>query len=59
MDANHKIIGTGYCKNTMKRKLSEALFIKELKPTPNKKEKSLPLKLINIIEYLYLLDNGF
>ena len=31
----------------MKRKLSEALFIKELKPTLNKKEKSVPLKLLN------------
>ena len=32
---DYKIIGTGYRKNTIKRKLSEALFIKELKPTPN------------------------
>ena len=44
---DYKIIGTWYCKNTMKRKLSEALFIKELKPTLNKKEKSVPLKLFN------------
>ena len=44
---DYKIIGTWYCKNTMKRKLSEALFIKELKPTLNKKEKSVPLKLLN------------
>ena len=29
----------------MKRKLSEALFNKELKPTVNKREKSMPLKL--------------
>ena len=42
-----KIIGTGYRNNTMKRKLSEPLFIKELKPTLNKQEKSLPLKLFN------------
>ena len=41
----YKIIATGYRKNTMKRKLSEALFIKELKPTLNKQEKSVPLKL--------------
>ena len=44
---DYKIIGTGYCDNTMKRKLSEALFIKKLKPTLNKQEKSLPLKLFN------------
>ena len=44
---DYKIIGTRYRKNTMKRKLSEALFIKELKPTLNKQEKSLPLKLFN------------
>ena len=44
---DYKIIGTRYRKNTMKNKLSEALFIKELKPTPNKQEKSLPLKLFN------------
>ena len=31
----------------MKSNLSEALFIKELKPTLNKQEKSVPLKLFN------------
>ena len=31
----------------MKRKLLEALFIKVLKPTLNKQEKSVPLKLYN------------
>ena len=44
---NYKIISTGYRKNTMKRKLSEALLIKELKPTLNIQEKSVPLKLFN------------
>ena len=44
---DYKIIGTGYRKNTTKKKLSEALFIKELKPTLNKQEKSVPLKLFN------------
>ena len=44
---DYKIIGTGYRKNTIKRKLSEALFIKELKPTLNKQEMSLPLQLFN------------
>ena len=31
----------------MKKKLSEALFSRELKPTLNKQEKSLPLNLFN------------
>ena len=44
---DYKIIGTGYRKNTIKRKLSEALFIKELKPTLNQQEKSLLIKLFN------------
>ena len=44
---DYKIIDTGYCNNTMKRKLSEALLIKELKPTLNKQGKSLPLKLFD------------
>ena len=48
---DYKIIGTGYRNNIMKRKLSEALFIKELKSTLNKQEKYLPLKLFN---YHYL-----
>ena len=39
---DYKLIGTGSCKNNMKRKLSKALFIKELKPTLNKQEKSVP-----------------
>ena len=48
----------------MKRKLSEALLIKELKPTLNRQEKSIPLKLFNIfmnlIQYLYpLVYNHF
>ena len=42
---DYKIIGTGYHKNTMKMKLSKALFVKELKPTLIKQEKSVPLKL--------------
>ena len=44
---DYKIIGTRYRKNTMKRKLSKALFIKELKPTLNNQEKPVPLKLFN------------
>ena len=44
---DYKIIGTGYCKNTMRRKLSEAIFIKELKATLNKQEKSVLSELFN------------
>ena len=44
---DYKIIGTEYRKKTMKRKLSGALFIKELNPTLKKQEKSVPLKLFN------------
>ena len=43
---DYEIIGTGYRKNTMKRKLSEALFIEELRPTLN-----------NILFFIYLLTN--
>ena len=43
----YEIIGMGYRKNTMKKRLSAALFIKELNPTLNKQEKSVPLKLFN------------
>ena len=38
----------------MKRELSEALFIKELKPTLNKQENSLPSTLL--INIIYKLD---
>ena len=34
-----KIIGTGYRKNIMKRKLSKAFIIKEMRPTLNKQER--------------------
>ena len=36
-----------YYNNTMKRKLSEALWINTLRPSLNKQEKSVPLKLFN------------
>ena len=45
--ADYKIIGKAYRNNFMKRKLSEALFIKELKPILNRQEKSLRLILFN------------
>ena len=39
---DYKIIGTGYHKNAMKRKLTEGMFIKEFRSTLNKQEKSVP-----------------
>ena len=44
---DYKIIGAEYCKNTVKRKLSKASFIKELRSILNEQEKSVPLKLFN------------
>ena len=44
---DYKVIFTGYHRITKKRTLSEALLIKELKPTLNKQEKSVSLKLFN------------
>ena len=47
---DYNIVGTPYCKYTKKKKLPEASFIKDLRPTINKQEKSVPLTLlINII----------
>ena len=40
-----RIIGSSFCKNKFKCKISEALLIKHLKPTINKQEKSIELKL--------------
>ena len=42
-----KIIGSNFRKNVFKRKISEALLIKHLKPTLNKQEKSIELKVFN------------
>ena len=43
---NFKVLGNNYCSN-FKRKISEALFIKQLKPSLNVKEKSIQLQLCN------------
>ena len=42
-----KILGKGYRNNAMKRKISEAIYCRELKPTLNVQEKSIDLKLFN------------
>ena len=41
-----KILGNNYQSN-IKRKISESLFIRQLKPTLNANEKSIPLQLFN------------
>ena len=41
-----KVLGNTYCSN-FKRKITEALFIKQLKPSLNVKEKSIQLQLYN------------
>ena len=55
IEANHpgvtlddfRIIGKGFRHRKFKRKIAEALFIKENKPSLNRQEKSVPLKLFN------------
>ena len=42
-----KIVVSGFRSNTFKRKVAEALLIKELQPTLNVQEKSIELKLFN------------
>ena len=42
-----KIIGTGFRNNAFKRKVAEALLIKELRPTLNIPKTSVELKLFN------------
>ena len=44
---NFKILNNGFRNNTLKRRIAESLLIRENKPTLNKKEKSLELKLYN------------
>ena len=41
------ILRSGYNNNAFKRKLSEALYIKEYKPSLNIQDKSVPLQLYN------------
>ena len=41
------IISSGFWKNKVNRKISEAPWIKDLRPTLNRQEKSIELKLFN------------
>ena len=43
---NYNIIGQGY-QNNRKRKIAEALLIKEIKPTMNRQHQLIALKLFN------------
>ena len=42
-----KIIGNAFKNNSFKRKVSEALLIKQIKPSLNVQEKPIELKLFN------------
>ena len=44
---NFTILSSGYCNRKFKGKVSESLFIKQNKPTLNKHDTSVPLKLFN------------
>ena len=41
------ILSSGFWNNTVKRKIPEALWIKDLRLTLNRQEKSIELKLFN------------
>ena len=45
--ADFKIINMNFSNNKRKRKIAESLWIKDLRPTLNVQEKSIPLKLFN------------
>ena len=44
---NYSIIGKWYRNNIRKRKIAEALLIKDIKPTLNRQDESIALKLFN------------
>ena len=50
---NYQIIGKGYCPHTPKRKISEALSIKNKKPLLNKQDKSVCQQLFNLCIQLF------
>ena len=45
--ANFKIIDMNFSNNKRKQKIAESLWIKDLRPTLNVQEKSIPLRLFN------------
>ena len=44
---NFKILNMGYNNNTYKRRISEALFVKQCRPSLNVQDNSVPLQLFN------------
>ena len=44
---NMKIIGSSFHNNKLKRKISEAFYIKQYRPSLNSQEQSVELKLFN------------
>ena len=44
---NFKILTMGYNNNTYKRRISEALFVKQYRPSLIMQDNSLPLQLFN------------
>ena len=44
---NFKVIDKNFKNNKWERKISESLWIKDLRPTLNAQDKSVPLKLFN------------
>ena len=44
---NYNIIEKGYKNNVRKQKIAEALLIEEIKPTSNKQDNLIELKLLN------------
>ena len=44
---NFKILNMGYNRNTYKRRISEALFLKQYRPSLNIQDNSVPLQLFN------------
>ena len=45
--SDFKIVGSNFRKNVFKRKIAEALLIKQFKPTLNKQEQSIEIKRFN------------
>ena len=45
--ANFKIIDINFSSNKKKRKIVESLWVKDLRPTSNVQEKSIPLKFFH------------
>ena len=47
LEKDFKIIGNGFRGNNKKRKVAEALLIREIKPTPNIQDQSVLLRLFS------------